>query len=110
MGTVSAPCRVVISKKKQGFCLFHLPVVQSEDGCEDTYQVIQNLIPDDPHHFKALLARHRVHDHVPVNSDKVLVVENRVFILSCGVDDFYRKVLVSVSDHFAKGVFDRGIV
>lgn len=72
--------------------------------------MVENLVPDDAHHLEALLARDRVDDHVAVNADKVLVVENRVFILARGVDDFHGKVLVAVADDLAERVLDGGVV
>lgn len=46
-----------------------------------TYEVIENLIANDTRHLKALLASDRVHNHVSMNADKVLRVEDTVFIL-----------------------------
>ena len=46
-----------------------------------TYQVIENLVAYDPGHLEALLAGDRVHDHVAMDADEVLGVENAVFIL-----------------------------
>ena len=70
----------------------------------------QDLIPDDATHLEALLACDRVDDHVAVYANKVLAVENRVLVLPCRVDDLDRKILVSVPDYFAEGVFDRWVV
>lgn len=72
--------------------------------------MIKNLIPDDPHHFEALLARDRVDNHISMNTNKVLAIKNRVFILSGRVDDFDGKVLVAILDDFAKSVFNGGVV
>ena len=72
--------------------------------------MVQDLIPNDAHHLEALLAADRVHNHVPMNADKVFRIENRVFILAGGVDDFDGKVLVLQTDDFAEGVFDGGVV
>lgn len=72
--------------------------------------MIQNLIPNDPAHFKTLLVGHAVDDHVAVYADKVLGVEYRVLVLACRVDDFDGKVLVLVPDDFAEGVFDCRVV
>lgn len=74
------------------------------------YQMIEDLVPDNPHHFETLLARDRVDNHVPVNSNKVLVVENCVFVLASSVDDLHGKVLVPIPDDFAEGVLDGGVV
>ena len=37
-----------------------------------TYKVVQDLVPNDAHHFETLLAADRVDDHVAVNANKVL--------------------------------------
>lgn len=50
---------------------------------QSTYHVVQNLIPDDSDHLKALLASDAVDDHVAVDANEVLAVQNRVFILLC---------------------------
>ncbi len=76
----------------------------------ETHQMIQDLIPDDAAHVEALLAAHAVHNHVAVDADEVLAVEDRVLVLARRVDDFGREVLVAVADHFAEGVFYRGVV
>ena len=75
-----------------------------------TYQMIQYLIPDDSAHLKALLARDRVDDHVAMNADEVLAVEDGVLVLAGGVDDLDGEVLVAVADDFAEGVLDGGVV
>lgn len=72
--------------------------------------MIEDLVPYNPHHLKALLASHRIDNHVSMNPNKVLVVEYRVFILSRRVDDLHRKVLVSVADDLAECVFNGGVV
>lgn len=74
------------------------------------YQMIEDFISDDPHHLKALLARDRIDNHVAMYSNKVLIVENRVFILAGSVDDLHGKVLVSVPDDLAERVLDCGVV
>jgi hypothetical protein len=48
---------------------------------EETYHVIQNLVANDSHHLEALLAADAVNNHVTVNADKVLAVQNGVFVL-----------------------------
>lgn len=47
-----------------------------------THEVIENLIADNARHFEALLARNRVDDHVAVNADEVLRVEDAILILA----------------------------
>jgi hypothetical protein len=61
-----------------------------------TYQVVQDLVADDPGHLEALLAGDRVHDHVAVDADEVLGVENAVFILKKG-DIVSRPFLMELS-------------
>jgi hypothetical protein len=80
----------------------------SEELC--TYKVVQDLVPNDAHHLKALLAADRVDDHVAVDSDKVLRVEDAVLVLAGGVDHLDGEVVVAVADHFAEGVFDGRVV
>lgn len=46
-----------------------------------TYEVIQDLVPDNLDHLKRLLGRHRVDQHVAMDSDRVPRVQNAVFIL-----------------------------
>jgi hypothetical protein len=75
-----------------------------------TYEVVQNLVPDDAHHLKALLAADRVDDHVAVDADKVLRVEDAVLVLAGGVDHLDGEVVVAVADDFAEGVFDGRVV
>jgi hypothetical protein len=77
---------------------------------ERAYEVVQDLIPDDAHHFETLLAGDGVDDHVAMDPDEVFAVQDGVFILARGVDDFDAEVLVAVADDLAEGVFDGGVV
>jgi hypothetical protein len=43
--------------------------------------VIQNFVANDSHHLEALLAADAVDDHVTVDADEVLAVQNGVFVL-----------------------------
>ena len=79
-------------------------------ACRNTYKVVQNLVPDDAHHLKALLAADRVDDHVAVDADKVLGVEDAVLVLSRGVDHLNGEVMVAVANDLAEGVFDGRVV
>lgn len=72
--------------------------------------MIQDLIPDYPTHFEALLGGDGVHDHIAVDADEVFAVEDGVFVLARGVDDFGREVGGAVADDFGEGVFDGGVV
>lgn len=46
--------------------------------------MVQDLVADDPCHLEALLGGDRVDNHVAVDADEVLRVENAVFILEGG--------------------------
>ena len=43
--------------------------------------MIQNLVADDSHHLKALLAADAVDNHVSMNTDEVLAVQDGIFVL-----------------------------
>lgn len=43
--------------------------------------MIQNLVADDSHHLKALLAADAVDNHVSMNANEMLAIQNGVFIL-----------------------------
>lgn len=43
--------------------------------------MIEDFVADDADHLKTLLAPHAVHNHVPVDADKMLTVQDRVFVL-----------------------------
>lgn len=86
----------------------HAPTAEGEGLY--TYKVVQDLVPNDAHHLKALLAANRVDDHVAVDADKVLGVEDAVLVLAGGVDHLDGEVVVAVADHFAEGVFDGRVV
>lgn len=45
--------------------------------------MIQNLVANDSHHLETLLAADAVDDHVSVNTNEVLAVEDSVFVLWC---------------------------
>lgn len=47
--------------------------------------MIQNLVTDDSHHFEALLAANAVDNHVSMNANEVLAIQNGVFILWCSI-------------------------
>ena len=72
--------------------------------------MIQDLISDDAHHLEALLAANRVDDHVAVDANEVLGVEDAVFILAGGVDHLDGKVMVAVADDLAESVLDGRVV
>lgn len=72
--------------------------------------MIQDLIPNNPTHLKALLAPYTVHNHVPMDPNEVLAVQDAVLVLARRVDDLYAEVVVAVPDHFAECVLDRGVI
>lgn len=45
--------------------------------------MIQNLVANDSHHLETLLAADAVDNHVSVNPNEVLAVEDSVFVLWC---------------------------
>lgn len=75
-----------------------------------TYQVIQDLIPYDADHFKTLLRSDGIDNHVAMDSDKVLAVQDGVLILAGGIDDLHTEFLVPMLDDFAERVLDGGVV
>ena len=72
--------------------------------------MVQDLIPNNAHHLEALLAADRIHNHISMNTDKVLRVEDAVLVLAGGVDHLDGKVMVAVADDFAESVFDGRVV
>jgi hypothetical protein len=72
--------------------------------------VVQNLVPDHLHHLKGLQRRDAVDQHIPVNADKVLRVQDAVLVLPGRVDNLGRKLLALVADLLAKGVLDGRVV
>jgi len=99
--------------------------------------VIQNLISDNLNHLKRLRGSNRVNQHIPMNANEVLRVQNRIFILRpispnphqdikyhvisprggkrrisahlpSGINDLSGVVLTLKLDNFAEGVLDRG--
>lgn len=43
--------------------------------------MVQDLLPNDAHHVKALLAADAINNHVAVDADEVLAVEDGVLVL-----------------------------
>lgn len=73
-------------------------------------EVIEDLVPYDPRHLKALLAVDRIDDYIAVYANEVLGVQDAVFILSRSIDYLRREVLTLVSYDFAESILDSGIV
>jgi len=73
-------------------------------------EVIQDLIPDHLHHFETRKRCYAVDEHVAMDTDKVFRIEDGVFVLPGGIDDFGRILLLFVLYHFGKGILNGGIV
>jgi hypothetical protein len=60
---------------------------------QGTYEMVQDLVADDARHFEALLAGDGVDNHVAMDADEVLRIEDAVFILQddTGVSDGFLK-------------------
>ena len=43
--------------------------------------MIQNFIPQYPHHIERLLGSHRIDQHIPMDPNKVLAIKYTVLIL-----------------------------
>lgn len=72
--------------------------------------MIQDLIPYDADHFKTLLRSDGIDNHVAMDSDKVLAVQDGVLILAGSIDDLHTEFLVPMLDDFAERVLDGGVV
>lgn len=72
--------------------------------------MVQNLVPDHLDHLERGQRRDAVDQHVAVDADEVLRVEDAVLILAGRVDDLGRVVLPLVPDLLAEGVLDGRVV
>lgn len=72
--------------------------------------MVEDFVANYLDHFEGGLARYRVYEHIAVNPNRVLGIQNGVFVLASGVNNFRGVFLVFVLDGLAEGVFDRGIV
>lgn len=54
--------------------------------------MVQNLVPDDAHHLEALLASHRIDQHVAMDPNEVFGVEYAVLILNSKVRRIRRHI------------------
>lgn len=77
---------------------------------QPTYKVIQDLVSYNADHLEALLACDRVDDHVAMNSNKMLAIQDRVFILTGCIDDFHGVVLIPVPNDLAECVLNGRVV
>ena len=75
-----------------------------------TDEVVEDLVADHLDHLEGLQRGDAVDEHVAVDADKVLRVEDAVLVLAGRVDDFRRIVLPLVPDLFAEGVLDGRVV
>lgn len=65
--------------------------------------MVEDLVPDGPHHLKGGSRRDRVNQHVAMNADKMFGVHNAVIILSasrewCQSGKFLREAALEVSE------------
>lgn len=72
--------------------------------------MVEDLVTDDGYHLKGLSGGDRVDDHVAMDADEMLRVEDAVFILASRVDDLGHVVLALVLDGAVEGVLDRRVV
>jgi hypothetical protein len=72
--------------------------------------VVQNLVPDHLDHLERGQRRDTVDEHVAVDADEVLRVEDAVLILPGRVDDLGRVVLPLIPDLLAEGVLNGRVV
>ena len=72
--------------------------------------MVEDLVADHADHIEGVSAANGVDEHVAVDADEVLVVEDGVFVLAGRVDDFHRVVMVLVVDNLAERVFDGRVV
>lgn len=66
--------------------------------------MVEDLVPDGPHHLKGRSGRDRVDQHVAVNADKMFRVHNAVFVLGasrtqCQSSRSLREAAFEVSGH-----------
>lgn len=79
-------------------------------GRDGTYQVVEDLVADDLDHVKRRHGPDRVHEHVPVDPDEVLRVQDAVLVLPGRVDNLRQVVLPLVPDRLGEGVLDGRVV
>lgn len=72
--------------------------------------MIENLVSYDSDHLEALLACNGVDNHVAMDADEMLAVENAVFVLASSVDDLGSEFLIVVFDDAGEGVLDCRVV
>ena len=62
--------------------------------------MIQNLVADDSHHLEALLATNTVDNHVSMDANEVLAVQDSVFVLWC----LNISITLATSLHIRRGI------
>lgn len=72
--------------------------------------MIENLIPNDGDHLKGGERCDRVDQHITVDADEVLRVQDTVLILASRIDDLGSIVLTLDPNYLAESVFDGRIV
>ena len=75
-----------------------------------TDDVVEDLLAKDSDHLEGLLRRHRVNEHVAMDTDEVLRVHDAVLVLA-GRIDYLERIVVVLDLHFlAESVFDGGVI
>ena len=72
--------------------------------------MIQYLLSNNLDHLERTLRRDAKHEHVAMDSDAVLALQNTVLVLSSCINNLGREILAFVFDHCAKGVLDGRVV
>ena len=72
--------------------------------------MIQNLVPNNLDHLERLQRGDAVDEHVAMDADEVLRVEDAVLVLARCVDDLGRVVLSLIPDLLAERVLDGRVV
>lgn len=72
--------------------------------------MVEDLVANDGDHLKRLPGGNGVNDHVAMDANEVLRVEDAVLVLAGRVYDLGHVVLALVLDGAVEGVFDRRVV
>ena len=107
------------------------------DRVREIYKVVENLLANERNHVKGCTRRDRVHEHVAMDADKVLGVQDRILILvllassfachpaarrggsflkrtsthlACRIHDLRRELFSLEMNLFGKGVFNGRVV
>lgn len=71
---------------------------------------VQDLVVENSDEIERGLGSHRVDQHVAMNADRILSMEDGVLVLSRGVQNLGIVFLALVLDDLVEGVFDGGVV